>query len=1204
SDSIAHLFPKPDQLFSNRQIGRARRQQRAGEGAGWLAANRSRQRLCGQPSGCPIDGFNPGVGVRLRRGLNSASGEAAATAATESSLCMARLRSLSTQYTRRQDRRPLRVRRPPESRICLKIQLTCFLTKKPFRNSMPGPLLPPPPPLPSPVAKPGLLSPAVSPAAPAEPDWPSLTPGWPGGAQVGLGKVQQYPLLIGRFALQTKSAKKFPQRCVQSVVAKVEQSGVLFANQSVEIVFTGQVLRYVNSSLSTGSGPVTIMSGLEASSMKARPLPSAFNSSSMSEGFGAIGCRLGGAAPCAGHCIKGATDNGSRLPATYTESQFPTKALSAIFQTIQLLGFRPLVAEPILEEESDYEAPEDSHSEPDAPSDSGPAAPSGDIGAAAPGPCDRRAASEPASGAGWHPVPPPLSARAHAPPPVAAVTPVAAAPQPLPTPVVETDGSWHLVVLSTALIAATAQQILSDLAGELSVFQLRDCLRRILGCVRGSSGGCCATLIGSGSCYSFIWFLNYYCFWRLRDLVTSGCGHCGCGGGNCWGSEGAQRESRLNCPRSFQNDPEAMPDTSAAIDQKKKTKKPQPPPAEQSKKKKRAASGDSSASDDSDSGSSSSGSSSDSSASSSSTSSSSSSSSSSSRSSSASSSSSAGGSSASPSSEKRRKRHGGTSAPAAAGKKEQQQQPSRKRRQSGGETAGDNGKTGDPAPPPPARVRVSQLSRNVSRAHVEEIFGTFGSVKSVDLPTENLHPECCKGFALIEFATAAEAAEAVKRLDGGQIDGQERRGRGGLLVQPAVAQVLLSGGRGVPALLADVQLLPALLVRVGEHPAVHLLAVRLQRAALGEGFAAVRAFVGPHACGWEGQRQGIRRTRKSARKYSKAPHGHPQVRISMPLIFCYKKHQKQQPQLFLETSPEAGRVAQPRAAAPPVEGVVEALAAVPAEEALQGRVALQVAVQQPLQGELLAAQPALEGVLSDLGACGRTIINHAKVLTVLQCNVILSESIRQRISNALAIVDKLRLHFNHRLSQWERLRHWRRRRHKGKLRPPADAAEAAKTGAEAAGVAQEMPKASEAARETLKAAVAAAEAGLAMQPQSQPLSSRLARCRSSTDSPRMRLMPNFSCEASVAAPACCLWRCGAGSCCGVAPSRQEPLRSTGESRSLPVAMAESPLRPPPRAASRTVEWPAERRISCEISWEISREISSGVLAREPENGEL
>uniref|UniRef100_A0A1I8JHC6 Myotubularin phosphatase domain-containing protein n=1 Tax=Macrostomum lignano TaxID=282301 RepID=A0A1I8JHC6_9PLAT len=200
--------------------------------------------------------------------------------------------------------------------------------------------------------------------------------------------------------------------------------------------------------------------------------------------------------------------------------------------------FRPLVAEPILEEESDYEAPEDSHSEPDAPSDSGPAAPSGGIGAAAPGPCDRRAASEPASGAGWHPVPPPLSARAHAPPPVAAVTPVAAAPQPLPTPVVETDGSWHLVVLSTALIAATAQQILSDLAGELSVFQLRDCLRRILGCVRGSSGGCCATLIGSGSCYSFIWFLNYYCFWRLRDLVTSGCGHCGCGGGNCWGVSG------------------------------------------------------------------------------------------------------------------------------------------------------------------------------------------------------------------------------------------------------------------------------------------------------------------------------------------------------------------------------------------------------------------------------------------------------------------------------------------------------------------------------------------------------------------------------------------------------------------------------------------------------------------------------------------
>uniref|UniRef100_A0A1I8IPR6 Uncharacterized protein n=1 Tax=Macrostomum lignano TaxID=282301 RepID=A0A1I8IPR6_9PLAT len=440
---------------------------------------------------------------------------------------------------------------------------------------------------------------------------------------------------------------------------------------------------------------------------------------------------------------------------------------------------------------------------------------------------------------------------------------------------------------------------------------------------------------------------------------------------------------------------------------------------------------------------------------------------------------------------------------------------------------------------------------------------------------------------------------------------RKRRGRGGLLVQPAVAQVLLSGGRGVPALLADVQLLPALLVRVGEHPAVHLLAVRLQRAALGEGFAAVRAFVGPNACGRRGSGGalgmllGIRRTRKSARKYSKAPHGHPQVRISMPLICCYKKRQKQQP-------------AELRNRGPPLPRSKVSLKPLPqylqrkrfrVEWHFRWRFSSRCRENcLPHSRHWKAFSPTWEPAekYSNLPFFELCAAQHA----------VLPASLSQRIPDPVAVINKLYgrkfrqrsrlrgLRKRRRLRRRRRRRRRRRWRHKGKLRPPADAAEAAKPGAEAAGVAQEMPKAAEAARETMKAAVAAAEAGLAMHPQSQPLSSRLARCRSSTDSPRMRLMPNFSCEASVAAPACCLWRCGAGSCCGVAPSRQEPLRSTGESRSLPVAMAESPLRPPPRAASRTVEWPAERRISCEISWEISWEISSGVLAREPENGEL
>lgn len=71
------------------------------------------------------------------------------------------------------------------------------------------------------------------------------------------------------------------------------------------------------------------------------------------------------------------------------------------------------------------------------------------------------------------------------------------------------------------------------------------------------------------------------------------------------------------------------------------------------------------------------------------------------------------------------------------------------------------------------RIRVTQLSRNVGRAHVEEIFGTYGTVKSIELPMEKLHPELIQGHAVVEFADPAEAAEAVKRMDGGQIDGQE-----------------------------------------------------------------------------------------------------------------------------------------------------------------------------------------------------------------------------------------------------------------------------------------------------------------------------------------------------------------------------------------------------------------------------------------------
>ena len=65
-------------------------------------------------------------------------------------------------------------------------------------------------------------------------------------------------------------------------------------------------------------------------------------------------------------------------------------------------------------------------------------------------------------------------------------------------------------------------------------------------------------------------------------------------------------------------------------------------------------------------------------------------------------------------------------------------------------------------------------------------------------------------------------------------------------------QVLLGGAR-VAAVLADVQLIPALLIGILLLHPMDLLQVGLQGAALGEGFVADITLVGANACRGEGQ---------------------------------------------------------------------------------------------------------------------------------------------------------------------------------------------------------------------------------------------------------------------------------------------------------------------------------------------------------------
>jgi len=58
-------------------------------------------------------------------------------------------------------------------------------------------------------------------------------------------------------------------------------------------------------------------------------------------------------------------------------------------------------------------------------------------------------------------------------------------------------------------------------------------------------------------------------------------------------------------------------------------------------------------------------------------------------------------------------------------------------------------------------------------AHLEEIFSTFGKIKDIEFGNDKAKPWINKGFAYIEYETPEEAQNAMKHMDGGQIDGQE-----------------------------------------------------------------------------------------------------------------------------------------------------------------------------------------------------------------------------------------------------------------------------------------------------------------------------------------------------------------------------------------------------------------------------------------------
>lgn len=75
--------------------------------------------------------------------------------------------------------------------------------------------------------------------------------------------------------------------------------------------------------------------------------------------------------------------------------------------------------------------------------------------------------------------------------------------------------------------------------------------------------------------------------------------------------------------------------------------------------------------------------------------------------------------------------------------------------------------------PKPVRIHIGRLTRNVTKEHVQEIFSLYGTIKYIEFPIDRLHPPHGRGFAYVEYTNPEDAENAMKHMDGGQIDGQE-----------------------------------------------------------------------------------------------------------------------------------------------------------------------------------------------------------------------------------------------------------------------------------------------------------------------------------------------------------------------------------------------------------------------------------------------
>lgn len=70
------------------------------------------------------------------------------------------------------------------------------------------------------------------------------------------------------------------------------------------------------------------------------------------------------------------------------------------------------------------------------------------------------------------------------------------------------------------------------------------------------------------------------------------------------------------------------------------------------------------------------------------------------------------------------------------------------------------------------KILVGNLATNVTEAHIRELFSrALGAVVSIDIARDQRSGNC-RGYAFVEMTTITEANDAIKELNGQELNGR------------------------------------------------------------------------------------------------------------------------------------------------------------------------------------------------------------------------------------------------------------------------------------------------------------------------------------------------------------------------------------------------------------------------------------------------